>query len=69
MPVVQSTRFELTINRKTASESDSGGDSGFLVFGGVGEEERDNGGGEFEMDADSFGSDAGDADGGADSFG
>lgn len=62
-------RLFRAINRKNEIESDTGGGSGLLLDIGGDERDRCNGVAEVEMDSDSFGSDAGDSDGGADSFG
>lgn len=69
-------RLFRAINRKNEIESDadgdsdSGSDSGSLLHISDGDNgDYDNGDGGVEMDSDSFGSDAGDSDGGADSFG
>jgi hypothetical protein len=63
-------RLFRAINRKNEIESGSGGDSGSSHYTGSGDDDDDDKGeGGVEMDSDSFGSDAGDSDGGADSFG
>jgi hypothetical protein len=69
-------RLFRAINRKNKIEADSdndsgsGGDSGSLIHIVDGDgDDYDKSGRGVEMDADSFGSDAGDSDGGADSFG
>lgn len=66
-------RLFRAINRKEAvrSKSYSGADgSGPLVYIDSGDgDDHERGGAEVEYDSDSFGSDAGDSDGGADSFG
>jgi hypothetical protein len=63
-------RLFRAINRRNQMESDYDGDSGesyYLVDDH--ENDSDGSGSDVEIDSDSFGSDAGDSDGGADSFG